>query len=73
MKRILDNGFLMTGTGAFIDTDWLLDDRIATVQERNCEACKHHGLDKQTQRYTCEKSKCEFEERGKRNDTRKSK
>lgn len=65
MKRILDDDFLATGNGAFIDTDWLTDNRIASVQERNCEVCKYHDLDKQTQRYTCEKSKCEFEEREK--------
>lgn len=63
MKRILDDDFLITGSGAFIDTDWLLDDRIATVQERNCEVCKHHVLDERTQKYACEKWECEFEER----------
>lgn len=63
MSRILDDDFLATGNGAFIDTDWLLDDKIATVQERNCEACKYHVIDERTQRYACEKWKCEFERR----------
>lgn len=65
MKRILDDNFLIFGNGSFIDTDWFLDDRIATLQERNCESCKHHVIDERTQRHACEKSKCEFEERGK--------
>ena len=59
-----DDGFLTTGNEAFIDTDWLTDNKVASVQERNCEACKHHVLDKRTQRHTCEKWTCEFEERG---------
>ena len=65
MNRILDDDFLATGSGAFIDTDWLTDNKVASVQERNCEVCKHHVIDKRTQRYACEKWECNFEEMGK--------
>ena len=63
MKRILDDDFLATGSGAFIDTDWLTDNKVASVQERNCEICKHHVIDKRTQRHACEKWECNFERR----------
>lgn len=62
-----DDGFLTTGNEAFIDTDWLTDNKVASVQERNCEACKHRKLYKNvtTGRVIsgCDSWECNFERR----------
>jgi len=66
IKRMIDDifasaeGFLSTGHEAFIDTDWLTDDRIASVQERNCEVCKHFVINADGLS-GCEKWECKFE------------
>ena len=74
IKHMIDDifasaeGFLSTGHEAFIDTDWLTDDKVATVQKRNCEVCKHHvPLKPGSDIFGCEKAECEFEERRPKN------
>ena len=62
-----DDGFLTTGNEAFIDTDWLTDNKVASVQERNCEVCKHRkqykNVDTGRVIRGCDSWECNFERR----------